>query len=74
MRQMLVTKFACASCGNLLNLTYDSPKASVPKYVESEPTGAAMVEAMFLIEPCQTCLQPAQRVREAVETLLKGGQ
>ena len=74
MRQMLITKFACATCGNLLNLTYEAPKnAGLDQWVHGEPTGALMVQHTYWIEPCKPCIEPAERMKQAVETLLKGG-
>ena len=73
MREYLVTKFACANCGQRLNLSY-RPKecaATRPGYVMGEPTGAAMVEQVVYLEPCEACLAPARDAQRAMQTLVK---
>ena len=65
MRETLVTKFACAACGNRLNLSYRPAEGATkdPGYSREEPTGAAMVCQVVYIEPCQTCLEPVRKVQ-----------
>lgn len=72
-RQFLVTKFKCAVCGGVLNLTYDKPQnaRTTGNYCEGEPTGAAMVEQHVYVEPCVTCFEPVKQVRGALKTLAR---
>ena len=71
-RQFLVTKMVCAKCGSNLNLTYDVPKQA-GRYVQGEPTGAAMVEQLVAVEPCMTCMEPVVAVQTALALLAKHG-
>ena len=69
MRQFLITKFVCAKCGSMLELTYDIPK-SAGKYAHGEPTGADMVKQYVAIEPCHQCFAPLAEMKAAVKTLM----
>ena len=69
MRTHLVTKFICAVCGEPLILSYKDRKKS--KWVEGEPTGAAMVESLVGVYPCKKCLSPANKAKDAIKTLLE---
>lgn len=69
-RQYLVLKPVCANCGSNLNLTYDAPKGA-GQYAEGEPTGAAMVEQLVGVEPCDRCMEPLHRARKAMAALLE---
>lgn len=67
-RHHLVTKFVCAKCGELLNLSYDMPKKKGCGDCADGITGASKVEAYIAIEPCSGCLnlfgilrQPSKR-------------
>jgi hypothetical protein len=68
MRTHLVTKFICADCGTNLHLSYDRPKGN-SRCVQGEPTGAAMVESLISIHPCQNCMAPLEKIKSAVKTL-----
>lgn len=68
-RQFLVTKFKCAACGGLLNLSYEAPNKGID-HAEGQPTGAEMVEQFIAIEPCFQCMKPVNEVRQALKTLL----
>lgn len=70
MRNHLITKFVCSSCGSALLLSYDIPKGANNRYSEDEPTGAAMVEKTVAIQPCKKCLEPANKIKDAVKVLL----
>jgi len=68
MREFLVTKFVCATCGGNLKLTYDVPKCA-GHHANGEPTGAAMVQQLVAVEPCAPCLRPLEEMRNAARTL-----
>lgn len=69
-RDFLVTSFACAKCGSTLKLSYEMPKHA-DGYVKGTPTGAAMVHKVVAVEPCKTCMKPAEDLRAAVQAILK---
>jgi hypothetical protein len=69
MREFLITKFVCARCGGNLKLTYDAPK-SAGRHADGEPTGAAMVQQIVVIEPCKCTTQPIDEMRRAAKVLL----
>lgn len=69
MREFLITKFVCSKCGNNLKLTYNTPKGA-GRYAEGEPTGAAMVEQVVAIEPCECATRPLEEMRNAAKVLL----
>lgn len=67
-REFLVTKFACAKCGNNLSVSPAvQPRAG--RHAEGEPTGAAMVQQVVAVEPCRLWLAPLQEMRMAIKTL-----
>ena len=68
-REFLVMKFVCSKCGENLQLTYEVPNNS-GKYAKGEPTGAAMVEQVVAIEPCECSVRPLEEMRRAVKVLL----
>ena len=68
MREFLITKFVCAKCGDNLELTYDKPSGAV-RHADGEPTGAAKVEQVVVVEPCRRCLEPLENVRRAIGVL-----
>lgn len=70
-REFLVTKMVCAKCGSNLSLSYETPQGA-GRYSDGEPTGAAMVRQVVAVEPCQPCMEPMQKLQEALATL-KGG-
>ena len=63
-REFLITKFVCAKCGTNLQLSYDRPK-SAGGYIDGEPTGAAMVQSLIAIEPCDVCMEPLEAMKKA---------
>jgi len=69
MREFLITKFVCSKCGNNLQLTHDAPKGA-GRYAEGEPTGAAMVQQVVAIEPCECATRPIEEMRKAAKVLL----
>lgn len=71
-REFLITKFACATCGNKLELaTGAAPNGNWRSHSEGEPTGAAMVQQVVAVVPCRTCTEPAREVTRAVTMLMK---
>jgi hypothetical protein len=69
-RQFLITKFVCASCGEVLELTYDKPPTnSGGRYFEGEPTGVAMVQQTVSVLPCACATRPLEEMRKAADTL-----
>lgn len=68
MREFLITKMVCAKCGSNLQLTYDAPKGA-GRYADGEPTGAATVQQVVAVEPCQKCLAPLEELRAAAKVL-----
>lgn len=68
-REFLITKFVCSKCGNNLQLTYDVPK-NAGKYANGEPTGAAMVQQIVPIEPCECSTRPLEEMRRAAKVLM----
>lgn len=71
-REFLVTKMVCAKCGGNLSLSYEKPQGA-GQYAYGEPTGAAMVQQIVAVEPCESCMAPVRRVQVALEVLQKGG-
>lgn len=69
MREYLITKFVCSKCGANLQLTYDAPKGA-GRHSEGEPTGAAMVQQVVVIEPCECTTRPLEEMRKAARVLL----
>lgn len=67
-REFLVTKFVCAACGSNLRLSYDMPR-SAGNHSSGEPTGASMVRQLVAVEPCDTCMAPLQKLKNALATL-----
>jgi hypothetical protein len=63
-REFLITKFVCAKCGTNLQLSYDKPK-SAGSYIDGEPTGAAMVQNLIAIEPCDVSMEPLEAMKKA---------
>ena len=68
MREFLITKFACSECGSNLQLTYKTPERV--GHADGEPTGAATVCQVVVIEPCQCTTRPLDEMRRAVKVLL----
>ena len=71
MRTHLVMKLVCSQCGNLLRMSYDEPKPRGNQHSEGQPTGAAMRQTQICVEPCKTCMQPADEVAKALQTIMK---
>ena len=69
MRKFLVTKFVCSKCGRNLNVTYDVPKGA-GQHEAGEPTGAAMVQQLIAVDPCQCISQEIEEIRRAAKVLL----
>lgn len=69
MRQFLVTKMVCTDCGGTLQLSYDLPNQV--QHADGEPTGALMVSQIVAVKPCQHCLKPLAKTREAVIALME---
>ena len=69
-RNLLVSKFVCAECGELLDI-YSGPLKTSPPYASGEPTGASMKVNAIALHPCAKCLRPVQEVVRAVTTLLQ---
>jgi len=69
-RNSLVTAFVCVECGSNLSLSYKSKKGS-GRMVDDEPTGAAMVKNVIYIYPCEKCLEPAIKAKQAVMALME---
>jgi hypothetical protein len=72
MRQYLVTKFVCATCGNNLEIS-SKPFTGLARYAEGEPSGAYKHESVIQLEPCENCMRPLEDMRRAARTLLEGG-
>ena len=68
MREFLVTKMVCATCGGNLQLTYDVPTRA-GHHAQGEPTGAHMVQQLVAVEPCRKCMAPLEQMRAAAKTL-----
>lgn len=69
MREFLITKIVCSKCGSNLQLTYDTPKGA-GRHADGEPTGAAMVQQVVAVEPCECSTRPLEEMRRAARTLL----
>lgn len=67
-REMLVTKFVCANCNNLLEIDFSSPTTA--RCAEDEPTGAAIVTSVVGIRPCATCYAKLDDMQRAIKVLL----
>jgi len=70
MREFLVTKFVCSDCGRNLKLSCKLPERA-GQYAEGEPTGAAMVQQVVAIEPCQCITKKLGAISHAVDVLLQ---
>ena len=70
MRNSLVTAFVCTDCGSNLNLSYKSDNGK-GGMVSDEPTGAAMVKNVIYIHPCKKCLEPAEKAKQAIKSLME---
>ena len=68
MREFLVTKMVCATCGGNLQLTYDVPTRA-GHHAQGEPTGAYMVQQLVAVEPCRKCMAPLEQMKAAARTL-----
>jgi len=73
MREFLVSRFVCATCGDNLNLSSDAPKFTT-RSPDGLPTGAAMVQQVVAIEPCGNCNRPLREMRAAVKMILDSAQ
>ena len=69
MREFLITKLVCSKCGSNLQLTYNAPKGA-GRYADGEPTGAAMVQQVVAVEPCECATRPLEKMRLAAKVLL----
>ena len=69
MREFLITKLVCSKCGSNLQLTYNAPKGA-GRYADGEPTGAAMVQQVVAVEPCECATRPLEEIRLAAKVLL----
>lgn len=69
MREFLITKLVCSKCGSNLQLTYNAPKGA-GRYADGEPTGAAMVQQVVAVEPCECATRPLEEMRLAAKVLL----
>jgi len=69
MREFLITKLVCSKCGSNLQLTYNAPKGA-GRYAVGEPTGAAMVQQVVAVEPCECATRPLEEMRLAAKVLL----
>ncbi len=70
MRKNLVTTFHCHECGTQLSLSYKPKDGVRERPLEDGFTGAAMVGNRLWIEPCHRCKEPAEKVMQAVKTLM----
>lgn len=68
-REFLVTKFVCAACGSNLQLACGAPP-SAGRHAEGEPTGAAMVQQVVAVMPCDCTTRPLEEMRQAARVLL----
>jgi hypothetical protein len=73
-RTHLVSVLVCTDCGNPLNASYDKPKSG--GQFDGSITGAAKVEQVIAIHPCEHCLGAARRplrlMREALKSFDSG--
>lgn len=67
-REFLVTKLVCAKCGTNLSLSDETPQGA-GRYSEGEPTGASMLRQVVAVEPCQPCMEPLRKLKDALATL-----
>lgn len=70
-RQFLVTKFVCADCGSLLNLSYNAPTGPLGDYADGEPTGGHMVQQKVAVEPCRKCAEPMEDAEKMAKILVR---
>ena len=69
MRTHLITKFKCTKCGSLLNVSYDCPN-NQSDYSDGEPSGAYKVDNIIGIHPCEKCMEPVKKVKQAISALI----
>jgi hypothetical protein len=67
-REFLVTKLVCSKCGSSVNLSYDQIKGR-PLFADGEPTGAARVENVVVVAPCDTCYEPIRTIQRALRDI-----
>jgi transcriptional regulator of met regulon len=74
-REFLVSKFVCHECGNILKVGYlqkeERAKRRINDLAQGEPTGSSMVENTIYVLPCEKCKERADKISEALKTLLK---
>ena len=74
-RNYLVSQFFCAACGHQLTLSYIEPPKRVSEGGESGGlSGAEKVVTNTFVEPCQACLRPVRKVKEALAVLASLGE
>jgi hypothetical protein len=69
-RQFLVTKFACASCGASLKLSYEPDVKPKRDHAPGQPSGAEMLESVISLEPCRCVVDRLERMQSAARVLL----
>lgn len=71
-RHNLVTRFACANCGEIMRLSYGKPpSAGYQPEAHHGITGADMVEVTVAVHPCAKCYGEARAPIEALQKALK---
>ena len=74
MRNFLVTKFICAECGRLLELTRKTVGGHPLPYAEGEPSGAYMTEQTVGIVPCECVTRKLEAIRGAAKMLFDAAE
>lgn len=74
-RDSLIMRFNCASCGKRLNLSYPKDDFEMDsRYSPGDPTGAKVCYNIQLVEPCIGCVDklrgPAERLKQALTDIM----
>lgn len=70
-RKVFELHVRCAECGTTLNLCYekDARKTNQKTTEPTDTTGGIKVEQSLFVEPCKVCLEPLEKMRQAVKGL-----
>lgn len=69
MRNNHFIHYFCSVCGNQLSLAYstkDNPIRTIEGDNSQEPTGADKLITEILIKPCAICLEPINKLKQAM--------
>ncbi len=76
MRYNLVMKFVCVKCGSQMRITYDDIPKTRPYQPEADSgiTGAAAVNQMVRIHPCDPCYLAVTAPMKALSNAMQAAE